>query len=89
LAGRILAGIPDGVLARKNHDAGRRITLTRFLHPFHRLEKDVPVRHEDKEALRINKRSEMRRMRAGSILLPSDCALFDVVQFTTPGAIDI
>ncbi len=31
------------------------------------MKKDVPVRHEDKETLRINKRFAMWRMLAGSI----------------------
>ena len=53
----------------------------------------MPVRHEDKEASRINKRFAMRRMPAGSIQIPIDCALFDGAhfnpgfRFTTPGAI--
>jgi len=57
------------------------------------MEKEVPVRHEDKEASRINKRFAMRRMPAGSIQIPIDCALFDGAhfnpgfRFTTPGAI--
>jgi len=54
-----LAGIPGHAPERKNPDAGRRITLTRFFPPFYQLlersgnpgpsgEKEVPVRHEDK-----------------------------------------
>jgi len=57
------------------------------------MKKDVPVRHKDKEALRINKRFAVRRMLAESIQKPSDCALFEFAhfnpgfRFTTPGAI--
>ncbi len=56
------------------------------------MKKDVPVRHEDKEALRINKRFAMRRpsIKAGqacwlgAFKIPGGCALFDVAHFN-PG----
>ncbi|KOH46037.1 hypothetical protein NC99_11670 [Sunxiuqinia dokdonensis] len=53
MAGQVLEGIQGCAPERKNPEAGRRVTLTRFFPPFHRLEKEVPVRHKDKEVLII------------------------------------